>query len=315
MEPNPSTVSSGPDSDGPAQARRRSKKWIVIRLFVLFIGVFIVLAVTGCMERAFYVPSRGTPPPPPRFGIEEASIPTEDGLTLHGWFAPAMTSGTGLTEPHGTILVLHGNAGNISNHFDYVEFLPGAGFNVLILDYRGYGKSDRGRLRRDDVYKDAEAGLDWLLRRDDVNPGQIGMYAQSLGGTFGLHLMAHREEIRSAVVMSAFTRWQDIAAATLSRNATGGPISRFVARTLIRPGLDPIDAIAAAAERGPILLIHGDADEVVPFLHGKQLAEAGGSRVKLMTVEGGDHNGLRWHEPAVDRAIIEHFRETLSSTP
>ena len=181
------------------------------------------MRVTGFGERLAYLPDRGTPPPPP--GTEEVTFETEDGLRLHGWFLPAIGKAP---NPRPAILVAHGNAGNVSSHLPFVEFLPDAGFHVLLFDYRGYGKSDPGRLQRDALLIDTLAALDALAAREDVDDERIGLYAQSLGAVFGLHAMAEDPRLRAAAVLSAFPRWREVAASVVG-GSNPGPISRALA--------------------------------------------------------------------------------------
>ena len=101
------------------------------------------------------------------------------------------------------MLHLHGNAGTMANHVGFSDFLTHRGVHVLMLDYRGYGKSDIGKLRRDAVLRDAHAGLDALLARGDV--GRVGVYGVSLGGAFALKLAGERQEVDRVATLSTFS--------------------------------------------------------------------------------------------------------------
>lgn len=290
------------------------------RLLLVFSTLFFACGFTGCMERLFYVPMGVTPPPPP--GIEEVTFYTSDHLRIHGWFMPAgwpnrpanVSSDELAADPPAqfpTILVLHGNAGNVADHLAFFESLPRHGFHVLIFDYRSYGKSDPGSLRREFVVKDADAALDYLLTRRDVDATRIGLWAQSLGGTFGLDLMARRTEIRSAVVMAAFTAWQDIAATTVGGDPPGS-FSRWLARRLISPGMDPIETLPRITDR-PILLVHGTEDSIVPYTHSQRLlvSTAPGAQVSLRPVQGAGHNDIMEVDPQLAPDIAAFFKRTL----
>lgn len=288
--------------------------WRVGRLGVLIVGALGMFSLTGCLERLAYHPSRVMDETP--HGFEDVWFTSSDGTRLHGWFLPAVLNDdddAAQDSPAPTVLAVHGNAGNISSHVSFVDFLPRYGVNVLIFDYRGYGKSDAGKLRRDLLYQDTQAALDYLLTRSDVDSQRIGIYAQSLGCSFGLSVMADRPEVGSAVVMSPFQSWQLITATVLAGGQREpGPLARFLSRCLMRRGLDPADAIASIRDR-PILLIHGRDDEVVPFWHSKRLTEIGGSNVIFRPVDGGDHNSLRWIDPRLDVEMAAFFRRTLPS--
>lgn len=263
------------------------------------------------MERLFYIPTSGpTPPPVEDFpGAESVSFASADGTELHGWFIPAQTRESG--DPPPTVLHVHGNAGNITSHIWFTEYLPAAGCNLFIFDYRGYGESDGSPRRRGKLIEDTEAALETVLHRDDVDPTRIGMYGQSLGGGIGLNVMASRHEIACAVIESAFTSWREIAADALG-GAKAGVIARGLARVLIPDGHRPVDAIARI--RRPILLIHGTADTIIPFDHSRRLAEAAGDGAKLHPLPGGDHNTLRSTHPEIDRLVINFYRTHLATT-
>ncbi len=279
------------------------------------LGPSIVLAViglplwaTGCMERLFYQPTSGQTNPPPELGpTDTVWFESADGTRLHGWFIPARGVTRGETVP--TILHVHGNAGNIEGHIGFTDYLPDAGFNLFVFDYRGYGRS-AGRARsRGPLIADAEAALDALLDRPDVDPQRIGMYGPSLGGSIGLNVMAERPEIRAAVIESAFASWREIAA-----NAVGGDppniVGRSLAAILIKDSHRPDDAIAGIQR--PILILHGDHDSIIPVSHGRRLAAASNGHATLIELPGGDHNTLRYTNPEIEGMTIDFFRRHLT---
>lgn len=268
--------------------------------------------VTGCMERLFFVPI-GVPPAPPQ-GVEEVWFESSDGVRLHGWFMPAGWPLKGAEPPgvrHPTILSVHGNAGNVADHLGFFEAVPRAGFNILLFDYRSYGKSERGRLRRNSVVKDVEGALDYLLTRPDVDGQRVGLWAQSLGATFGLDVMRRRSEIRSAVVTSAFTSWQEIAATVVVGESPGG-MWRWLAARLVPVGMDPVDLITQVGGR-PVMLVHGTEDEIVPFSHSQRLLTAAGpgANVSLRPVVGAHHNDIADFDPTLSGDIAAFFSSTL----
>ena len=108
-----------------------------IALLALFSGV-LVIVLAGCIERMFFYPDSATYTTPAQLGVraEDVQIVTADGSRLHGWFLPAVGNAKG------TVLHLHGNAANVSNHLPLVSWLPARGYNVLMVDYRGFGRSE-----------------------------------------------------------------------------------------------------------------------------------------------------------------------------
>lgn len=293
------------NSPGTAGPRTRQHGWFRwLRLMALCAALLAALRMTGCMERLFYHPTAGPTPAMP--DAERVFFTSHDGTQLCGWFVPAHAD----TSPAGTILHVHGNAGNINDHAWFTEYLPPAGFNVFIFDYRGYGQSEGTARRRQPLIEDTNAALEYVLTRDDVDAARIGMYGQSLGGSIGLNVMAERPEIRAAVIESAFDSWRTIAA-----NAVGGDppawLAKALAWLLISDAARVDEAIARCSPR-PILIVHGDGDRIVPISHGRRLKNAGGSNVTLREYAGGDHNSLRETHPEVEAAVIGFFRSHLS---
>lgn len=203
-----------------------------------------------------------------------------------------------------TILVAHGNAGCLPDHDEFCSFLADHGFNVLLFDYRGYGRSDlpkRG-LNRADLVLDTRAAFDYLLTRDDVDPDRIGLLGYSLGGNIGLGFTVGEDRIRAVATLATFSRWQDVA------GDHGGPLGRF----LIGPGMDAADSVAQLGTR-PYLIIHGDADDIVPFRHAailEQAARDAGVNVSRLDVPGADHLDMTEGD-SVQRAIAEFFARAM----
>jgi hypothetical protein len=296
---------------GPLQ-RRSWRRYVVTRLAVLLglLGLLSLLWITGCMERLFYHPTRGSTPAPSEVpGAESVWFNSADGTRLHGWWLPAARKGDHSDDPAPTILHVHGNAGNIVDHRFFTEHLPPAGFNVFLFDYRGYGQSEGSAWKRGPLIADADAALDVVLARPEVDPRRIGVYGQSLGGAIALNVMAARPEIHCAVIESGFTSWREIAA-----NVVGGDPPNFLARglagLLISDSDRPIDAIVTINR--PVLLLHGDADGIIPVSHSRRLRTAGAENVELIELSGGEHNSLRWSHPEIDRIEIEFLRRSFA---
>ena len=105
---------------------------------------------------------------------EDVTLVTTDGVTLHGWFIPAL-------QPRGTVLFLHGNAGNISHRLDSLVMLQRLGYSTLIIDYRGYGNS-AGKPSEQGTYLDAEAAWGYLTQIRKIPSDSIVLFGESLGG-------------------------------------------------------------------------------------------------------------------------------------
>lgn len=282
--------------------RAKPKRPLLARLLAYLIVpgvVLVVLSQTGCLESAlFYHPSGNTPAP--GTGVEEVWIDGPNGSRLHGWFLPAVGIERGQSAP--AVLHVHGNAGNIGDHLASCEWLPQAGVHVLMFDYRGYGKSDDGRLLRANLIDDTHAALDYLLSREDVNPERIGLFGWSLGGVIGLAVAAEREEIDAVLAAASFSSWKRVA----------GDFVPVLGQLLIPGGFNAEDSVLALGQR-PLLLVHGTKDGIVRSYHSERLRDAAagaGVPVELVTLDGYSHNDWMASAQAVE-AIRGFFRREL----
>jgi uncharacterized protein len=287
------------------------------RCLLLFAAFVCFFWITGCMERMFYHPEPGPTPPPPNIGAEGVWFTSADGTRLYGWFIPAVGVDPAAAERRPTILHAHGNAGNVLSHAWFTEYLPDAGFNLFIFDYRGYGQSEGSSSRRRKFIEDTDAALDAILARKDVDPQRIGLYGHSLGGAIGINVMADRPEIRAAVLESPFASWRDEAANAVGGDSPG-PFYRMLAAILISDSHRPLDAMTRIANDGlgrSVLILHGDVDSLIPVSHGRRLAAAGGGGTcaTLIELAKGDHNSLRDTHPEIEQHTIDFFRSHLRS--
>jgi uncharacterized protein len=236
----------------------------------------------GCAESMFFHPDQRAYMTPRGQGVVAVDVEFDgpQGATLHGWWLPAQGA------PLGTVLHLHGNAANISNHLPMVSWLPAAGFNVLTFDYRGYGRS-AGKPSLDGVVADARAALAHLRLRNDVDANRIAVIGQSLGGATAVRAVAEDDAgVRLVVVDSAFSSYRGIALEA----ANSGP-QAWLAKLLIADLPDTQrDPVAAAARlKTAALVIHGDRDTIIGQHHGKALLDAVAGPKRWIGITGGAH--------------------------
>ncbi len=304
---NPSAPENLPDTVPRRGRGARILRGIAIRLVVVAAAI-VILRVSGCMERLFYHPT--VEPTPPASHVEGVTFDSRDGTKLYGWWIPA--KGRIASEgPAPTIIHLHGNAGNIRDHEWFTQHLPPARFNVFIFDYRGYGQSAPGRLRRSGLLADAHGALDAVLSREDVDPAKVALYGQSLGGAVGIVLMAERMEIRAGVFETPFASWRGVAASVIGGESPGF-FARAVAWMFISDSQSPLKAIRSIDR--PLLLFHGEADDIVPVAHSRQLAEAMGARCEIEVYPGGRHNTLKETHPEMAERMIEFLHDVFDSS-
>jgi len=212
------------------------------------------------------------------------------------------------------VLFLHGNAENISTHFANVAWMPAAGFNVLALDYRGYGGS-QGRPSLPGVQLDIDAAMRALIARPDVDPGNIIVFGQSLGGALAIYYLAHsqfRDHVKALVVDSAFSDYERIGREKLAAAVITWPFQWF-ASIAIDNRYSPEAAIGMISPI-PVLFIHGDADGIVPLHHSRRLYELAGFPKDLWVVPDAGHiQAIRMRE--VRARLTEYLIRRISPAP
>lgn len=231
------------------------------------------------------------------FAVLDITIPGEAGQILHGWWIPAER------ERAKVVLYLHGNDGNVSTNMHGIAPLRELGYSVLLIDYRGYGASGGSFPSEQGVYRDAQAGWDYLLGERRVPPADIVIYGHSLGGAIAIELALHHPDAAGLVVESSFTSVRDMA--KLDARYTLIPLG-----PLLNQRFDSIDKVRRLAL--PVLYIHGTADEIVPFEMGKALYAATPTARGFVPVPGGRHEDNASAGGAALRSAIGRFVESLS---
>lgn len=202
--------------------------------------------------------------------LTECWIATEDGVKIHGWFTRADSA-------IATFVIAHGNAGNISHRIDFIRCLQRMRFNVLMFDYRGYGKSE-GSPDEEGVYCDGRAAYDYVLQLPGVDPRKIILWGTSLGGAVAVDVAMHRTAA-GLVLESTFTSAKKVARTTYPY---------LLVQFTLRSKFDSIDKISKI--KIPILQMHGNRDRVIPFRLGMKLFEAAQEPKEFYVIEGADHN-------------------------
>jgi hypothetical protein len=204
-----------------------------------------------------------------RIGAEDVWLTAQDGVKLHGWYASP-------PEARLATLFLHGNAGNVTHRVQAIITIREAGSAVLVLDYRGFGKSE-GSPSEEGVTLDAEAAFAWL-RNKGFEANRIVLHGESLGTAVAVDL-ATRKPCAGLVLEAPFTSASDVA----------GTVVPLLGRTLVS-GFNSLDRIKRV--KVPVMVIHGTQDEVIPFRMGKELFEAANEPKRFWAVEGAGHNDI-----------------------
>ena len=232
------------------------------------------LLAWGCrdaMERALiYAPVRELAGTPADLALAYRDIwfQTEDQVRLHGWFVPGRAPLT--------LLWFHGNAGNISHRLHNIKEIHNRlGIGVFIFDYRGYGRSG-GIPTEDGLYRDARAARETLVSQLGISQDRIVYFGRSLGAAVALDLaLSHPPP--ALILESPFLSVSAMANRTL-------PGSGFLFKT-------SFDSLARIGRlRSRLLILHGDADEVAPYAHGRRLYETAPEPKAFYTIAGAHHN-------------------------
>ena len=219
-------------------------------------------------------PSRAHAGTPADVGLDYASvaIPTADGEVLDAWFVPGRPG-------RATVLFFHGNAGNISHRLESLALFHRLGASVLIVDYRGYGRST-GTPDEQGTYEDALAAWRWLTGPGKVPAREVVVFGRSLGGAVAAWLAAEADPA-GLIVESAFR----------SVPALAAEIYPFLpVRALARLQYDT-EAHLGRVEC-PVLVVHSRDDEISPFAHAEALQAAAPAGTRLLELAGGHNEGF-----------------------
>ena len=225
-----------------------------------------------------YFPERAITATPAEVGLEyrDVYLTTGDGVRIHGWHVPG--------ESKTTLLWLHGNAGNISHRVDNIVILNRlTGLGVLIVDYRGYGLSE-GSPSESGLYLDAEAAIDFLVSEVGLDPeDDIVLFGRSLGVGVAAE-MATRHTVRCVILESGFTSVSGMASATRPSWVAALLLPLFDAR------YDTLSKMSLI--RSPVMVAHGEQDDIVPFSMARDLYEAATDPKRFHAVQGAMHNDV-----------------------
>jgi len=269
----------------------------MFRLGVLLLCLSLLSACTG----AFFHPQSTMVMTPARIGLEYQDVyfKSLDGVRLHAWYLPARG------EAMGTVLFLHGNAENISTHIASVYWLPAQGYNVLLLDYRGYGVS-AGDVSLEGSLLDIEASLAWLASRPEVRAQGMAVLGQSLGASMAVYVVAHsryRDRIKALIIDSAFSSFRRITREKLASFWLTWPLQWPLSLT-VSDRASPIYAIGDISPI-PLLIIHSEHDAIVPVRHAGALYATAKAPKEIWLVPEGGHIQALTHEE--DRRCLVRY--------
>ncbi|HLL69631.1 MAG TPA: alpha/beta fold hydrolase [Micromonosporaceae bacterium] len=244
-----------------------------VLVIVLVVGLALAALWLG-QRRLIYFPDRADVPAAPDLlsDARDVELHTSDGLRLRAWLVAPARPARGMA-----ILLAPGNAGNRLDRAALAREFAGLGLTVLLMDYRGYG-GNPGTPTQAGLSRDVRAGRQYLIETAGVPADRIVYFGESLGAAVVTELAtAHRPA--GLILRSPFA---DLAA------VGGHHYPLLPVRALLRDRWPVTDLIGAVAS--PTVVIYGTADSIVPPEQSQAVAERAGGPVRLIAVDGADHN-------------------------
>ncbi|WP_234244752.1 alpha/beta hydrolase [Billgrantia desiderata] len=276
----------------------------MLRVASTLAGIYglVVLLAWFFQERLLYLPHVGrehvATPAERGLGWEQVELQTADGLLLDAWWIP-------VEDARGKLLFFHGNAGNISHRLDSILQFHRLGLSVLILDYRGYGRSE-GRPSEEGTAQDARAGWRWLTEQQEASADEIVLFGRSLGAAVAAELaasLAPQGQPAAVILESPFR----------SVPALGQQLYPFLPVRWLATLDYPTERYVTHIE-SPLLFIHSRDDEIIPFSEGEAVYRAANEPKELLTIRGGHNTGFIDSEPDYS-AGIDAFLERYAGLP
>jgi alpha-beta hydrolase superfamily lysophospholipase len=280
-----------------------ARRWAALTLAAILATGAGCTSLDEWQRQTIFNPARDNPRwfADPLPGTEEYDVRLDNGDTLHFWYLAQKRADTAPT-----VLYLHGARWNMNGSVFRISRFRELGFNVLAVDYRGFGKSTELLPSEQSAAEDTRAAFAELVRRQP-DAARRYVYGHSLGGALAVELASELapDAVRGVIIESTFTSIPELA-----RTMRWGWV----------PGIELVVTqrfdTAARIERvsAPLLILHGTGDNVVPHTMADELYQRAGSRDKhLVKIEGGNHSGVRGS--AESRAAILEFARVSMESP
>jgi uncharacterized protein len=278
-----------------------------LKLLLILVGSAIVVYVAVCLflflqqTRLIFFPSARIEMTPAAFNLpyEEVwlSVGTDKAAgQINGWWIPA-TRTERVNQRSLTLLYLHGNGVNIGANVAQANYFHQLEFSVLLVDYRGYGRSQGAFPGEAQVYQDAQTAWNYLVQDRKISPDQIFIYGHSLGGAIAIDLAIRHPNAAGLIVQSTFTSMRDMVDRTTP--------FRLFPDFLLTQRFASIQKVPDL--RMPVLFIHGKADAQVPFDMSVALYAAAPEPKRLYLVPGAGHNDVTSTAGAEYLQVVQRF--------
>ncbi|MDB9373076.1 alpha/beta hydrolase [Nodularia sphaerocarpa] len=258
--------------------------FILLRTLVIVVVIAyfaICLLLFAKQHKFIFFPSSVIERTPEVFNLpyEDVWLPVKvrDGETklIHGWWIKS-------PQPDADVLLyLHGNAINVGANVGHANRLHQLGFSVLLIDYRGYGRSEGGFPNEKRVYEDAAVAWNYLVEKQQIPPSKIFIYGHSMGGAIAIDLAIKQPKAAGLIVESSFTSVEEMVA---YRNL----FWMFPVNLILTQRFESMKKVPHL--KMPVLFIHGTADTTVPSFMSQKLYHAAPEPKKLFLVPAAEHN-------------------------
>lgn len=257
-----------------------------MQILLIFLGTLgglygiLCWAIWQWQERLTFFPSRTIAHHPDEYGMayEDVWLPIPHAKRdrLHGWWLPAAT------EPSApVILLLHGNGYNVGSNLAQAQVFHRLGYPVLMVDYRGYGRSEGPFASETRVYEDAQVAFDYLRCDCGFDPQQIIVFGHSMGGAIAIELASRNPGIAAMIIQGSFTCLRDMI-------DYDGIYGWLPLKVIVRQYFDSIRKVPQL--KMPLFFVHGDGDRRVPSWMSERLYAAATCNQKdLYILAGADH--------------------------
>jgi uncharacterized protein len=276
-------------------------RWVALAYLSACLSLYL------CQERLIFKPQATIKitPADRNLAYQDVWVPVDktdrDRDRLFGWWLPAQG------KTIGTILYLHGYSDNIGANLDPAYHLTQLGFSVLLVDYRGFGKSQGNFPFEKQIYADAETAWDYLVQTRKIPPKQVIIYGHSLGGAVAINLASRHADAGSLIVQSSFT----------SMSAMADRFWWFKVVPIQLLLTQKFDSLAKVKSlKMPVLYIHGTADRFIPAEMSRVLYTATPIDTKqLILVANAQHENSspEFTTPEHLEAVTQFVKQTVTA--
>ena len=222
-----------------------------------------------------FVPDKEIKETPKDYGLkyEDVWIPMPGQDNLYGWFIP------GKRYPDKYIIYLHGTKGNIGLYLGGIKKLYEVGANILILDYRGFGRSKGKELIKNTI-EDSLAMYDYLINVKKAKPENINLFGYSYGGAMATEL-ALKRKVHAILLESTFSSFFEIA---LSKHP---PFVRFIVSEALLNSKENLKKLKI-----PVIIAYAEKDQIIPTINSKRLYNVANEPKYLYKIKNAMHHDI-----------------------